>query len=463
MAAAPHIVSFWRDKERQHFLCSGLLLDGRHVLTVAHAFENLSEGGAAFVSLVPGRDGAVSVSLMQRHQTLDAAIFKLNEEVAGLAPIIFCERNEDLAGRAICLHVVDPDTHNYAKPANYAVSNYDSEHREYVVTPESAQGYSGGVVECGGRIVGLLNRRVQGEPLARAISIEALRPWIAWVVDTPPELRGGGEQTFEAFRALVGGEILSRLANDGTSLLREQGRFAGEPTALTPLARSARFQKLIVSLHDATSACLDQWKTHSERRRQAIKDDCFVILGELIKLAVDKQLAQGDRVRVCAASPDRMFVACRKVGTAVAVYCALRDVPLVVTRAADGTDLAGRSIVNLGSLAQGVGADAERDTYRAVWLAVKGSPVPAQLDAQDFVDILRDAIEMERELFGNPSPLIVAEAPPEWLENGGLATAAGQLKIGLVLREADDCPLLVVTEARLINLICKYLTLLETL
>ena len=38
----------------------------------------------------------------------------------------------------------------------------------------------------------------------------------------------------------------------------------------------------------------------------------------------------------------------------------------------------------------------------------------------------------------------------------------GELEIGLVLREDGQCPLLLVTEERLTNLVCRYVALLET-
>lgn len=465
MAAAPHIVSFWRDKERQHFLCSGLLLDGRHVLTVAHAFKELPPGGAAYVFLISGRDAASRVSLLQRHQTFDAALFELDEEVAGLVSPTFPERHQDLARRAVCLHVIDPDTRNYANPANYAISNYDAEHREYVIAPDSAMGYSGGVVECDGRIVGLLNRRVQGDPLARAISMAALRQWIAWVVGATPDQRDGGQAEFDALRDLVGDEILRRLTHPGTSLLRERGGFPGDATALAGLAAAERFQRMVVVLHNATVDCIDTWKANEvpRSRRDAVKEDCFVILGELIKLAVDKQSPLGDRVRISAVSPDRIFVPCHKVGTAAAVYCALREVPLLLDEDVGGRDLAGPSVVDLDNWTGGVGLDAERDAYRAMWWSVKGTPVPPEPDSSDNLDLLCDAIDMERNKFGNSVPVVVAKAPPEWLENGGLATAVGRMNVGLALRQPEDCPVLIVKEVRLINLICKYLALWKDL
>ena len=185
MRIEPIVLSFWQEKEKKNFLCSGVLVSGKHVLTVAHAFKNLHKGGHSFVALVPGKDKVIPLALVERHSELDASIFEFGIELTAIPFLDMSGEFEDCSGRPVCLHVVDPKTHDRARTVSYSVSHYDGVHREYVITPESAKGYSGGVVESDGRVLGMLNRRVRGQPLARAISMAALRPWIAWVLDPP--------------------------------------------------------------------------------------------------------------------------------------------------------------------------------------------------------------------------------------------------------------------------------------
>ena len=78
---APMIVSLWRDRDRRDFLCSGLMLGPKHILTVRHAFTNLPDWNPdnepVFVRLIDGVEGNVEAHLLQRHAERDAAILEL--------------------------------------------------------------------------------------------------------------------------------------------------------------------------------------------------------------------------------------------------------------------------------------------------------------------------------------------------------------------------------------------------
>lgn len=81
MAGQPLIVSLWRRKDKEGFLCSGLLLTERHILTVGHAFDVRTEKDPVYVRLIDGVDGDVIAKVLQRHQVYDAAVLELETAV----------------------------------------------------------------------------------------------------------------------------------------------------------------------------------------------------------------------------------------------------------------------------------------------------------------------------------------------------------------------------------------------
>ena len=463
MVVYPNIVSFWSGEASSGFLCSGLLLDPFHVLTVSHAFRDFGVGSQTNVGLVPGKSRPEPAMLVARHDTLDAAIFRLTASADSCAPIRLAEVPKDYRGQRGTGHVVDPDSHNVSRPATYTVGTDDAHTHELIVTPQSAIGYSGGVLEVGGTLVGLFNRRVEGDPLCRVVSMAELRPWIMWVLGAQADEADVGENYLRVAR-LLGFEVRRRLANEGTRQLYEAGGFPGDVDDLEAAPPSDRFQRLMVAFYEATSRCADSWKNTGERYLHAIRQDCQIILGELIKLAVTADYAEGDLCEVVAHVPERMFTAARRTASAAAAYCALTDQPLTLTQRKQGdVDVGGGNVVDMGSLAMGVGDDAERDAFEAVWRATKGAPVPKEFNA-DTVENLQDFIAMNHDEYGQPAPFLVVAGPKSWLHDGGLAQASTMLQIGLVVRDSScECKLLVLKESRLVNHVCKYLSLLESL
>ena len=499
MATGPTVVSLWGQKDRQDFICSGILLGGKHILTVKHAFEGWPDGTPVYVRLVPRKDGDEPAKILHKHAERDAAILELDTFVEGITPPRFIRRvDKSYSGKPARLHVISPVKMQPALPEAHSVNHYDSDHGEFELTPQTAHGHSGGVAEVQGEIIALLSRRAVNQPIARAVSMHHLAAWFGWIVDAIDPTKSGLSEEAEIAERILGAEVLHRLAKDGTRELRTVAEpFPGDVARLEHASGQERFEKLLVTLHKATEHCLDGWRSSGTQRREAIKDDCRFILGELIKLAVNRDRALDELRAILAATPDRLFIASRRAGSAAAVYCALNDIPLMLDqRKSDDVDIAGGSVIDLGTLAIGVGSDAEHDAYVAAWLKIvdepqpvrftddtleslqaaleryavgrvwdkiKGAPVPQQFNDERLED-LQDAIAMERELFGRSPPFFVAAGPREWTQTGGLASASSTLKIGLVVRDATrECPLLVVQERRLINLVCKYLGLLEKL
>ena len=266
----------------------------------------------------------------------------------------------------------------------------------------------------------------------------------------------------DALAALLGERALQLLAKPGTADLRRLGGFPQGARTLVGKPPRERFQPLVVDLYQATERCLAAWRTGAGAPPH-FKSDCHALLGELLKGAVERDgHTPAELADIVAATPDRMFVACRRAGTAATVYCALTDIPLRLAERKPGDrDIGGGGAIDLEGLAQGLGADAQRDVVEALWLALKGPTESMDFDSDDVVETLADAIEMERTYFHNDL-FLVARGPREWLRGDGLAGAAERLRIGLVIHRADsDYAYLACEERRLINLVCKYLQLLD--
>ena len=637
MVAEPRVVSLWSKPGKQGRLCSGLLLSGRHILTVKHAFVDWKEKQPIYVRLIDGVDGDVEALLFQRHRERDAALLELTSAVGDPGfPALQTKSPQSLNGKSARLLVIDPDTHGRATPTNYSIASHDYATGEYVLSPENAKGHSGGVVEVDGKIIGLLSRRTQDDPLCRAVAMHLLWEWIrsslgdhnampmhapaatenriiqacsvlakegqvaegvnrmagnfdvflshnsqdkpavrelakalgerglmVWLdeeqlqpgLNWQPGLEKGIRQSGSA-AVLIGGdglgpwqdaemqallnlavkedrpvipvllpsapekpelplflqsrtwvdlrpnlnqhnlgrlvwgitgskpedmgaeageqadELVEFLGKSAAALLSRPGtrdlqRISGFPNnapALAGHARGRRFQLLVADLFLSTTRCRDEWKRLDKPVPAEFRQDCRALLGELMKQAVDDSRPAHELAEFDPQQIHRVFVPCKRSGTAATVYSHIRNYPLrIETRKPDDSDLVGGSMLDLGELAMGAGADAEKDVLQAAWLATKGAPAPTQF-TEDNVDDLKDAIAMETELFQRDPFFVVARGPREMRDGGGLAQASAKLGIGLVVHDAEnDYAYLAVPEGRLTNLVCKYLQLLETL
>jgi hypothetical protein len=166
VAATPLVVSLWRRKDKQGFLCSGLLLTGRHILTVKHAFDTGTENDSVYVRLIDGVDGDIEAKVVQRHRDRDAAILELGTAVVAIGPDLLTHGGRSFDGQPATIRVVDPDNFGRATFSNYSIGRFDHETGEYILAPEDALGHSGGIVEVDDRIVALLSRRKKDGPYA---------------------------------------------------------------------------------------------------------------------------------------------------------------------------------------------------------------------------------------------------------------------------------------------------------
>lgn len=167
---------------------SGVLIDAHHVLTAAHVWRDaIADGAVAQVSILPRYDGALPAQLVGAHGTRDAALLRVIDWEApdDVVPPTMAEEYVSINGQAVELQAVSPLTGQAMVASNYSVSSYDNQWQEFELTPEVAQGNSGGAVVYDGRFLGLVSSRAKNQPIARALALHSLLPWIRGLVSTP--------------------------------------------------------------------------------------------------------------------------------------------------------------------------------------------------------------------------------------------------------------------------------------
>jgi hypothetical protein len=474
MAAGPCIVSLWPGKEERDLICSGLLLTGRHILTVRHAFAAWPEEDPVYVRLIEG----VSVAparVLQRHHDYDAAILELTTPVAAIvSPEV--QQAPPSAGmppvgvRDLTLRFIDPDHFGWSAPDNYAIASFDHATGEYVIAPENARGSSGGVAEYQGRIIGLLSRRKKEEPLCRAVAMHLLWPWIESVVAGAPGATPGPMSPppplvlSPAYRALVAEvrkRVRERLEYPGTAdLVHHWGAdplaalAAGSPAAAVP----ERVRSLLYGLHRATVACLPAWQRQRDGFTR-IADDCRALLSDLVKLAVNPA-ADSDLAAIAAARPEQVHLTCQFGGTGDLVYCALADIPHLLTRRGSDRDIQSTNAIPLDDLLpSGTGGDQRQEILRKLWKLVMDGDAPGRIEGRDF-DLLMARIRRKRDR-DQCRYFITTVGPPDWCRASEHRRWADELHLGLVVHQDGDCCHLLLDEPDLIDTVREYLELLE--
>ena len=175
----------------------GFLIDRSHVLTAWHVWTDASANGCQpMAGILPGHGVALPLTLVDKDAQRDAAIARVVDWEADVdfTPPVLADRYATLDRRPVEVHAITPTSGEIMRAGNYSVSSYDNETQEFELTPEVAQGNSGGALVHDGRVVGLVCRRAAHQPIARAIGMHVLLPWVRRVlgalpVQPPPEVQ----------------------------------------------------------------------------------------------------------------------------------------------------------------------------------------------------------------------------------------------------------------------------------
>ena len=469
MAAEPRVVSLWREKNRQGLICSGLLLDGRHILTVNHAFADWKDNQPIYVRLIVDVEDDVEARLLQRHRERDAALLELTSAVRDPGfPALQTASPQSLDGQSARLLVIDPDTHGRSTPTNYSIASHDHATGEYVLSPENAKGHSGGVVEVDGRIIGLLSRRTQDDPLCRAVAMHLLWPWLQSSIgdqkrepDSPPNVSEFSmTQAYRVLLQKVQVRVRDKLATSSAKELASL--WNPDPlSGFDPDDPASQIQDLINGLHVATQAASAHWKQSSAAELAAIKQDCRYLLSELVKLAVSPAAGDMAMHTVADAAPEQLYLTCEYSGTAEVVYCALWDLPHLLDRQGRDFGVSGDGAIRLDDLLpSGQGEDLRQEIIRKLWTMVMNEATPVRIDDRNYKRLVtRITRRHDRD---NRVYLLVADAPHEGAVSQEYRQWAGQLHLGLALRGEGHCTHLLMDETELIDSAQEYLQLLET-
>lgn len=184
---APVVVSIWSTREGENsFLASGCLLDSQHVLTAGHILHQ----STVYVK-VESDCRRIRARPICVHDRYDAGLLELEESSYQSVPAPALLREpQGLIGELVAIHVISPTHKNFHKVPNYAIGSYDEKNGHYELSPENAEGHSGGVVVWRNMVVGLLVARAKNQPLCRAISLDRLFTWISSAlpeIEFPPE------------------------------------------------------------------------------------------------------------------------------------------------------------------------------------------------------------------------------------------------------------------------------------
>ena len=469
MAVAPPIVSLWRQKDKQGFLCSGLLLTGSHILTVGHAFDARTEKDPIYVRLIDGVDGDVEATVLHRHRERDAAILELQTAVGvATSPGLATDGRGYYEGRRVTLRVVDPDNYGRTTFSNYSIGRFDQDTGEYIISPEDARGHSGGIVEVDGMVVGLLSRRKREDPLCRAVAVHLLSGWIQSCIGSPATLTddrvtappaGRASPAYEALVEKVRLRIRDRLTHPGMdSLARSWGT---DPlAAFYPGNTAGQLQELLDGLYRATESCRESWRRSGGDLLAAVKDECRALLSELVKLAVNPASGNADLGVVGAAAPENLYLACTYEGTADVIYCALWDLPHPLEPYAQDDGVVSRGAVHLNDLLpSGQGEDLRQEVLKKLWLMVMGGEPPGRIDGRRYEQLVfRIEHQGKRD---NKRYFVVAQSVDNPVVRNPYQYLTTGLRLGWALRTEGHCDYLLVDETALIDTAYEYLQLLE--
>ncbi len=472
MSAESLIVSLWKGREKQKALCSGLRLSEKYILTVKHVFNGWPDDQPVYVRLIDGVDGDVEAWVGHRHQTKDAAILELTTaESLSEVPRLQTNGSRDIKKEQATLHVVDPVSYRRCPLATtYSIGGFDHATEEYILAPANAKGHSGGVVEVDEHIVGLLSRRKKDDPLCRAVPIHLLWPWIVAVLGDQPGVENKRVTVIHGPASAGYHELVSRVRARVQKVLNlpEMKDLAAAWDSPDPLAGfdfdepAGHLDNLMRALYRSTRSCIPEWQHLDEAKNNRVKRNCQRLWSELTKLSVDPGTDSAELRALADGSADHLYLACQYGGTAEAVYCAVRDLPLVFQKH-EGVDITSDISVHANDdLPHGEGEDLRQEVLRKLWVLLPiDEPLPGRIDGKHFEQLL-SSIRLHRD-WNKKQFLLVAKGPPKWCRDSNYRHVTDELHMGLVLWEEGEIKHLVIEEKEIIARVRHYETLLEAL
>ncbi|MBL8484771.1 MAG: hypothetical protein JNJ60_21430, partial [Rhodocyclaceae bacterium] len=356
-----------------------------------------------------------------------------------------------------------------AYPANYAIGNFDHDTGEYNITPQNALGHSGGVAVFEGVVIGVLSRRMKGDPLCRAVATHLFVGWLRDLLGDdfvlPPGDSGrSSEPPGEAYRNFVEKlrvnmqRMLADAVQAGIGI-----NWHADPLVGFDLSRpEAEITRLMDDLTTATRKAAPAWPRADHIRLSMVKRHCRELMSELCKLAVNPANTRAQSLLAGAKAVGALEIACRFGGTGDIVYCALADLTHELEKKAKRADVAARNALHVEDLlAESPGLEARQTVLRKLWARLwPGDDIPARIDDANYgllkARMARVGRQDKRRFFLTvPKSAGVPAA-------GDFDPLAADLQMAIVMRVEGECADLMIDECVLIDAVLGYLELLET-
>lgn len=441
MPLPPKILSVWGSETGDDFLGSASLLDREHVLTVKHMFVDCWGTGQDLRQRIYVGDASrkdshrLCADLHGTHPDHDAAIARLSVNWPDpLPPVWLMSAQRSLTRARVCLHVASPELREFYSVGNYEIGGHDTTHQEWELSPETAQGHSGGIIAIDGEVVGLLFGRTPGQPLARAVCVHDLHDWLRRLI---PGWVCGSSRLEQQFA-----EGLVRI----DELIRERPSLAALSWGRDNL-RPAMLHKALGDLKRAMDSLINSAGKGQPQYPEKLREDCLTLIGEVVELAFDREA-------LMAWARTQEIAPFKSAGLAAIclVLAKGRKVGLTVDGLSNHEFRTRRTAYVEQALTPGCGPDRRQDIGRQFYAQVFALPQgEAPLD-EDALDDLKYRIEDATE---DGMPFIVAGKADRPDQVGELQRLAALFSAQAVARtgqrSSDLPPMLLIPEGKLLQ------------
>lgn len=444
MPLPPKILSVWGSEKGDDFLGSASLLDREHVLTVKHMFVDCWGRGQDLRQRIYVADACrkdaprLRADLHGVHPLHDAAIARLSVNwPEPVPPVWLMSMHRSLTRERVSLHAVSPDRREYYNVGNYEIGGHDDAHQEWELSPETAQGHSGGVITIGGEVVGLLFGRMEGQPLARAVCAHDLHEWLRQML---PHWVCGSSRIEQQFSEGLG--RIDSLIRDSPALVALSKNWLRESL------RPAMLHKGLTDLRNAVRLLADGGGVGLPMHPGKTREDCLSLVGEVLELAFDREalMAWARTQEIAPFKSAGLAAICRMLAVG-------HKVGITVDGLSNHEFRTRRTAYVEQALVPGCGSDRRQDIGRQFYAQVFVEPLGEKPLDDDVMDDLKFRIETATEDDG--MPFIVAGLAERLEQVGELQRLAGDFSAQAAARTGkrsnDLPPMLLIPETKLLQ------------
>lgn len=174
---ASSVVSLWKhptDTDRSHFLCGGVLVGPRHVLTVAHVFDNCP------TLWVRPNNGELQtypiVGNARRHPRRDAALIEL--EVAPAHTVVaLCDRSTPFEAAKDAFRLTGSFRGQLEPAQDFRILNFDATSGLHFTNLKQPKGHSGSAVSLSGYLWGIASAHFDDPNIHRGCVLSVAQLW----------------------------------------------------------------------------------------------------------------------------------------------------------------------------------------------------------------------------------------------------------------------------------------------